>query len=242
MRISKDLTIVILSVLPGVALGATPGGTLSGTVVDGNGAPMPGALVLYKSPRTITTAPNGSRVYSGPSLAAGVRTGAGGTFSVSGLPPETYNLCAYGPGPADLGSCEWGQGTTQISVTSGQTAQLTFQVAQGTLLTFQVQDPRQQIKSLEDLHSGNGGPALNGANFGIGVWVGSHYTRAAQVSAAGTTRQYQVAVPKTADALLYLDTSLAVLDATETPVPTSQQSKTIAPGGQAGVTIILTVP
>ena len=51
--------------------------------------------------------------------------------------------------------------------------EVNFQVAQGTLLTFQVQDAQQQIKSLEDLAPANAGIALTGANFAVGVWAGS---------------------------------------------------------------------
>lgn len=242
MRTLRNVFISISWILPGAALGASAGGTLSGVVVDGSGAPIGGAVVLYKSVPAIATAANGTRVVTGPRVASGIKTAADGSFAVSGLPPATYNLCAYGVNSADLGSCEWGQGTTRAVLASGQTAQFSFQVAQGTLLTFQVQDAQQQIKSLEDLQPTHGGIVLTGANFAIGVWAGSRYVRAGLVSASGNTRQYQVAIPKTAIVRLHLDTSLNVVDATGAAIPARQPSSTLEAGGQSEVTVKLTVP
>lgn len=154
----------------------------------------------------------------------------------------TYNLCAYGVSNTDLGSCEWGQGTTQVTLSAGQTISLNFQVAQGALLTFQVQDLTRKIVSLEDLPVVHGRLPLTGANFGIGIWAGSRYVRAALVSKTAITRQYEVAIPKTATVRLYLDTSLAVLDANAAAIPLRQVAATIRPAGQRALTINLSVP
>jgi hypothetical protein len=54
MRAAKAIFISIGWILSGVAaFGASPGGTLSGVVVDDNGAPIASALVLYRSVQTI---------------------------------------------------------------------------------------------------------------------------------------------------------------------------------------------
>jgi hypothetical protein len=62
------------------------------------------------------------------------------------------------------------------------------------------------------------------------------------VSASAGTRQYQVAIPKTASVRLFLDTLLTVVDANSVAVPIGQPSLTISAGGQAAVTTNLTVP
>jgi hypothetical protein len=181
------------------------------------------------------------RTVTGPLVASGVTAAADGAFTVSGLPPGTYNLCAYGVKNTDLGSCEWGQGTTRVNIASGQTAQVTLTVTQGTLLTFEIQDPRQQIRSLEDLQPAGGGLALTGANFAIGIWAGARYLRAALVSTSGTMRRYQLAIPQSA-VRLYLDTSLNAVDASSVPILARQQGATIAAGSQAEVVVNITVP
>jgi hypothetical protein len=79
-------------------------------------------------------------------------------------------------------------------------------------------------------------------NFGIGIWAGSRYVRAGLVSKSGNTRQYQLAIPKTASVRLYLDTSLAVLDANGTAIPLLQAGNTVAPASQGALTVNITIP
>ena len=105
-----------------------------------------------------------------------------------------------------------------------------------------VADPRSQIKDLESLAPPGGGAALSGANFGIGVWVGTRYARAGLISVASGVRTYQLAVPTTAVARVYLDTSLKVLDSTAATLSVHQAGVTLAAAGQSQVTVNLTVP
>ena len=153
-----------------------------------------------------------------------------------------YSLCAYGSKSTHLNSCEWGRGITGVNLVSGQTATVNFQLADGTLLTFQVQDPRNQIRDLESLPVVNGRMPLTGANFAIGVWAGTRYVRARLVSTTGATRQYELAIPKTVSVRLHLDTLLNVLDANSAAVPLGKTSLTIPAGGLAAITTNLTVP
>jgi hypothetical protein len=83
---------VILIVLAAAVYGATTTGALSGVVVEGNGDPIAGALVLYRTVPTITQNSNGKPIPSGSLLASGVRTAADGTFTITNLPPAS-SLC-----------------------------------------------------------------------------------------------------------------------------------------------------
>jgi hypothetical protein len=228
--------------LPTVVLGADQGGAISGVVLDDKGAPVSNALVLYRSVQSMVRSANGHLVATGPLLGSGVKTGADGKFAVGGLPAATYHLCAYGSKNTDLGSCEWVQGTMRVDLAAGQTAQVNLQIAEGTLLTFQVQDPKQQVVDLESLRVASGKPSVSAANFAIGVWAGTRYARATLVSTTGATRRYQLAIPKTAAVRLYLDTSLHVLDGSAMSLPVRAPSTTLAAAGQAEVITYLTIP
>ena len=242
MRISRIIVAPICYALCGAAAFAASGGALSGSVVDGNGSPIPGALVLYKSVPIVATAANGERVITGPGIGAAVKTAADGTFAVTGLPSAGYLLCAYGTKSNHLGSCEWGQGTARVDVADGQTAHLTFVVAEGALITFQVEDPKQQVIDLESLPVANGRLPLTGANFSIGISAGTRYERARLLSVTGATRRYQLAIPKTATIRLYLDTTLNVADAQGAAIALRQQSTAVAAGGQDEVVVHLAIP
>lgn len=224
----------------GTAVGASSG-TIAGSVVDRTGKPIAGASVLYRSIQTMTETAAGQRVLTGPMVGSGVGTAADGTFTVSGLPPGGYLLCAYGIKDNHLGSCEW-RGTARAEVSAGQTTRLKFVVDEGTLLTFQVQDPRHQVIDLESLPMVSGRIPLTGANFSIGIWVGAKYARAKLLSVSGATRTYQIAIPKTATVRLYLDTSLKVADANGAAIALRQQSSPIAADSQSEVVVHLVVP
>src|SRR5207249_1903846 len=131
------------------------------------------------------------------------KTAADGRFSIRGLPAATYHLFAYGVKDTHLGSCEWGQGTMRVDLTQGQTEQVKFQIAEGTIFTFHVEDPKHQIRDLTDLQTASARQPLSGGNFAIGLWAGARYTRARLASTNGATRKYQIAIPKTAHVRLF---------------------------------------
>ena len=241
----KEIAILISSffvITLAAAAASTSPGTISGVVVDDSGGPISGASVVYRSVPPLAVSASGKLAPSGPVVSSYVSTSADGAFAIANLPLGNYNLCAYGVTAADLGSCEWVQGTTHVALASAQTVQVRFHVSQGVLITFQVADTRQQIVSLEDLPIVAGRLPLTGANFGIGIWAGSRYVRAGLVSKIGTTREYQLAIPKTAAVRLFLDTSLAALDANSVAIPLRQAGNTITPGGEGALTVNITIP
>ncbi len=123
-----------------------------------------------------------------------------------------------------------------------QTVQgLKLVVAEGTLLVFQVSDPKNLIRDLADLPIVNGRLPLTGGNFRIGVFAGTRYAQAHLVSTSPGVRKYSLAVPKTATVKLFLDTTLGVLDSTGAAVPVGQPSVSVAAGGQSQVTVNLQV-
>ena len=224
-----------------VLFAASPGGVLSGVVVDDKGAPIPNAVVVYSTVPKVTEGPDGRRVTAGPQFGAQVRTGADGSFAINGLQSATYDVCVYGVKDTHLGSCEW-QGLTRVNVASGEVVRLNFRIPEGTMLTFQVQDLRGQIRDLADLYTKGGRIPVFGSNFAIGVWAGSRYASAKLVSKAASLRVYQLPIPKTATVRLFLDTQLTVLDAASALAPSRLPGAAISAQGLAEITTSLTVP
>jgi hypothetical protein len=74
------------------------------------------------------------------------------------------------------------------------------------------------------------------------VWVGTRYLRATLVSKNSSLRQYQIAIPKTTTAQMFLDTSLPVSDSSGRAIPTRQIGALLGPSGPSGININLIVP
>ena len=109
------------------------------------------------------------------------------------------------------------------------------------MLTFSIQDPKRQIRDLEDLRAEDGRIPLSGANFAIGVWAGTRYARARLVSSTDKSRLYQLAIPKTASVKLFLETALNVVDAMGQAIATRKTANTLSAGGQPEVVVNLTI-
>jgi hypothetical protein len=115
-------------------------------------------------------------------------------------------------------------------------------ISEGTVLTFVVQDLKNQTRDLADLYTGAAKLPLSGSNFAIGVWAGSRYVMAKLVSTNGGVRKYQLAIPKTAVVHLFLDTRLTVLGATGGPIATHVPGDALAANGAAEIVTSLIVP
>jgi hypothetical protein len=129
----------------------------------------------------------------------------------------------------------------RVDVAAGQTAEVKFQIAEGAMVTFVVQDPKRQIRDLSEVRTGDGRMPLSGGNFAIGVWHGTRYVRAKLVSTNAAARSYQLAVPKAA-VRLHIDSPFRVLDAGGAAITAGRPSSTISAVGQSVMTVNLAVP
>jgi hypothetical protein len=212
-------------------------------VVDDLGAPISGAIVhFHNAPATQKDAVG--RVHlAEPFVSSHALTAKDGTFSVTGIPPGHYSLYAAGVSPTHLRTCDWGQRSTHIDLTTATSATgVKFQVPSGVLVTFLVTDARNQIQDFPTAvaPTGNGPPP---GNFRIFVRDGATFFMAGAnpVLTTGAVRQYAVAVPKTADLRLLLDTRLAVTDQSHATLPVRALSSAISIKGLP-VTVPLNVP
>ena len=234
------MTLIVGFLAIGVSVFTASGAAVSGIVVDEKGNGVTGASVVYSRLPTFAWT-NGHRITTTPSIGSTVTTSTAGTFSVSGLPTGTYDLCAAGPKETHLGSCEWGPGAVRIDLLADQTASVKLGVTEGALITFHVADPHNQIVDLEDILAiGSGGNKLV-ANFGVGVWAGTRYFRARRISTVGVSRVYQLAMPKSGSVRLFLDTGLSVLDEGGASAAVRRLDRIIAPVGQSIMNVNLTI-
>ena len=210
---------------------------ISGSVIDDSGAPLAGATVDYRNSPTAVRDQSGHTRVTGSIVESSIVTGKDGTFSLTGLPPSVYWLCAEGTQTTHIRSCDWGFGNTKIDLTT--TASVTnakLQVHNGVTLTFQVNDARNQIK---DFTASAGSLAAPG-NFRIFVVNGAWLRPSPPVSVSGTTHQYAILVPKNGAFRILLDTKLTVLNQAQTAIAPSKLGDTITISGQP-VTYNLTV-
>jgi hypothetical protein len=216
---------------------ASRAATISGSVVDDSGTPLAGAIVDYRSSPTAVRDQTGHTRVTGAMVESSTVTAKDGTFSLTGLPPSVYWLCAEGTQTTHIRSCDWGFGNTKIDLTTAPSVtNAKLQVHDGVTLTFQVNDARNQIK---DFTAGTVGLAAPG-NFRIFVVIGAWLRTATPVSVSGTTRQYAVLVPKSAALRILLDTRLTVLNQAQVAMAVGNSGATIAMSGQP-VTYNLTV-
>ncbi len=199
--------------------------TISGLVVDDSGIPVAGARVTYNNSPVITRDQFGHITSRGASIGSFVTTAANGTFTITGLPASIWWVCAWGTKNTQLRSCEWGQTTARVDLSTATSAPaLTLKVVNGSFLTFKVNDLRGQI------HDPAYAARAASPNFQILVVQGIQYAAPQFLSAANGVRQYGLAVPKNSTLRLYLNSSLHVLDGSNAAIPVHQLSETIASG------------
>ena len=239
----KSLIIITLleaaACLWGVA--ASTGATISGKVVDGTGNGATGVSITYHTVRQAVIGRNGLPVPSGALVSGSVQTGADGTFSIPNLDPGTYYLCAHPSLVGQVSACEWLGPDSTVSIGAGQNVNgVSFNLLQGTIVTFNISDPNGKIVDLADVPTNAGMLPLSGANFDLGVFSGRAYHKAARVSASATARTYQVTVPIDNSIRMFLNTKLAVTDANGKAI-TYGASAPLAGSGQTAVSVSLAV-
>jgi hypothetical protein len=206
-------------------------------VVDDSAAPIAATKVYYNnSPATTRDKAGHTRVLE-PFTSSRVTTGSDGTFSVTGLSPGVYWLCAEALQPTQIRSCDWGFGGTKVDLTKASSAtNVKLQVHSAVTLTFQVADAGGQIK---DFPAGISGPTKAG-NFRIFVVNGSVVRSADPISATAGAHRYAINVPSTGSFRLLVDSQLNVLNQKGTAVAAGTPGDTIVVSGQP-VTYNLTV-
>jgi hypothetical protein len=209
MAIINYFSTVVLLASVSVAQTAGVAGSLAVSVADGQGTPIPGAVIAYQREYRSTVDSAGRLTPApGESLARGITTAdAAGGVRISNLPSGNYAMCAYVPGAPYLDPCKW-QTPIVTAVSNGTVARRTITLTRGVFLNVHVDDP------LSLLPKDPGGP-LGGGNLIVGVEFGQGaYLGAESVTAATAGRDYQIAIPAGVPLRLWLfSRDIALVDA-----------------------------
>jgi len=171
-------------------------------------------------------------------VSSSVTTAKDGTFSLAGLPPSVYWLCAAGTKPTHLLSCQWGSPTMRLDLTqTASVSNVKLQVTEGVLLTFNVSDPKGQIQEFPTTPTATSKPG----NFRIFVLDGTHFMAATPNSVGAAVHQHTIAVPKSRTLQLFVSTSLKVNGSSLTATGAGAWSPPISVNG-APATFEYTIP
>ena len=182
MKTSK-ITIISASLLAVNALNGQTTGSVTGTVLENGVLPLSGATISYMGTGYYERGPSGFMRYSTPQIMGRVQSRADGTFSITGLPPDKYEICAGGTLPIHISSCGWNASNPRVTLASGQNLTgIRLTVTRGALLNITIADST--------------GCASRYSRAAVYVFAGPSSQVASRVSNTAGAYNYQVLVPQ----------------------------------------------
>lgn len=136
-----SISIITVTALAVCALNGQTTGSVAGAVFENGAIPLAGATISYRGSGRMEKDPQGRMRYLRPEVFGSVKSRSDGTFSIPGLPPDRYTICAYGTLPVHISSCVWNTSDHRVSVASGQSVTgLKLNVTRGALLDITLTD------------------------------------------------------------------------------------------------------
>lgn len=239
MKNSTKLMLVLVTWRSIGAQSVAPGGVISGKVVNDAGASLPSASVNYRKQTEYIRDRGGHLVVSEGGFGKIINTVADGTFTLSGLPPGRYIICAYGSQPNQVSGCDW-DGGTEIRLAANQIIRnVTRTIHEAAILTFRVADAGGKI-ALPD----SKGNVARAQRFFLGVSGASgRFYRADLQSSTPNQKVFSVAIAKQRTVRLFIDSDLSVQHSSGMAIETKRPSgMTFSPGSSDQLTVDLIVP
>lgn len=206
--------LLALAALP--ALAQTQTGVLSGTVTSDDGQMVAGATALYT--RVVVLKPG--QFWHGPieqaqgetPLSSSVQSDGSGHFTVAGLPPGNYLVCAEANGAPLLNPCKWAV-SYNANVAAGGQATVSIVMQRGVFLNVRVNDPG-GLLPLSPASPLDFPHLIVGVVFGAGGFVAAE-----TVNVDTTGRDFQMPVPAEMPLSLWLHSRLVtVANSSQVPV------------------------
>jgi hypothetical protein len=207
--------------------------TLSGRVVDDSGRAIASVSVNYRRLDDLKRDKNHRYIVVSTPVNRVVSTSADGRFSVGGLPPGDYHVCALPSAPIQVGTCEWHRNRGPFAVASGRTTTVPDLVlTNGRTLLIRVLDPNSRLTARAKLL--------------VGVMSDGGYYRRAEPApvapAPGVATVLSVVIPPGPNVGLFIDSDLDVRDSSARIVPIRQRGPNVtlgAPGTETTVDLRL---
>lgn len=212
----------------GIALstsGAAQTAVISGTVVDVNGHSLSDIVVAYNSlPLEAGKLSAGPAAFM-PSVASSVKTDSHGAFTIQGLPPGRYHLCALAAASGQISSCQFGARPFVASVSaSAMTSGVQLLMGSGDVVKVHVQNSTGSIS--------------RGARFRLSAIATNATDKFAKpVGQSSQGLEYELTIAKGMTSRLVVDTDLVVTDSTGSAVAAHQSGAALA--GPAEITLVV---
>jgi len=206
-------------------------GSISGTVTAADGTPVQGAWVM------LTLQPPSALDAFTP-VNTSALTGQDGSFSATGLPDGTYQVCPSAPATLYLNPCLWSATPPTAAVAGGQpTTGVAATMQTGYQQVIHISDPQKLLAKNQGV--------TPGAELIVGVGVGNAPFNSAAVSAKGdVARELTIVLPTGCSGPISVyssfyklaDQSGSALTASSVPIPTAS-AKQPASDGTAGAPV-----
>lgn len=206
------------------ALNGQTTGSVAGTVLENGAVPLSGATVSYVGTGRAESGRNGLMRYIPPQIVGRVLSRVDGTFSITGLPPDRYTICASGTLPIHISSCAWNTIDPHVSIAPGQILTgLRLSVARGALLNITIADST--------------GCAAKYSRAPVYVFAGSLSEGASRVSTTAGAYKYQALVPQSTPLRLTANHRCSFADASGYGLPADGLSIPAIQGESASATM-----
>lgn len=202
------ITILVLAFTAEMAIAQAPSGSISGSILGDDGAPITGVTVHCRRAPIFTRDRSGRAVMMEAALETIATSTSNGSFRISGLSKGLYHLCPQPTQASQTSDCGWEE-VSSISVADGQSVNgVVRYIHSGTTLTVVINDPNSRIDMPDSK-----GHFIWERRFALSVMVSPHhYVAAVLATSPAGQKVFRLVVPRSRAYRFFIDTSLQITD------------------------------